>query len=199
LKVLFLTNNDITAPLADWLRDQAGVEVVLYSEKLAAQYIEGLSPDMVISYNYRYIISEDVINSMNHRIINLHISMLPYNRGAHPNLWSFLNNTPKGVTIHLVDKGIDTGDILLQKEVCLDEQRETLETSYKHLHNEIQQLFIDNWDDIRCFRVPSKKQPKEGSANSQKESVKIIEAFGDEVFTTPIYRLKEKLKELCLI
>ena len=199
MKVLFLTNNDITAPLVGWLQDQAEVDVVLLLEKLTAKHIESLSPDMAISYNYRYLISEDLINSMNHRVINLHISLLPHNRGSHPNLWSFLHNTPKGVTIHLVDKGLDTGDILLQKEVCLDEQRETLATSYNRLHNEIQQLFIDNWDDIRCFRALPQKQPKGGSMNSQKNSMRIIEAFGDDVFNTPIYRFKQKLKELCLI
>ena len=51
------------------------------------------------------------------KIINLHIGYLPYNRGAHPNFWSFMDNTPTGVTIHEIDKNIDTGKIIYQKIV----------------------------------------------------------------------------------
>ena len=70
--------------------------------------------DHVISFGYKHIIKENIINACKNKIINLHISYLPYNKGANPNFWSFLDNTPKGVTIHYIDKGIDTGDILLQ-------------------------------------------------------------------------------------
>ena len=38
-------------------------------------------------------------------------------QGAHPNFWSFYDNTPSGVTIHLIDAGIDTGDVLYQKKL----------------------------------------------------------------------------------
>ena len=48
------------------------------------------------------------------------MSYLPYNRGAHPNFWSFVNNTVKGVTIHEIDQGIDTGKIILQKSIKFD-------------------------------------------------------------------------------
>ena len=199
MTVLFLTNNDITTPLVEWLKRKAGEEVVLWSEKLTLQYVENLNPEIAISYNYRYIISEDIVSFMRGKITNLHISLLPHNRGAHPNLWSFLNNTPKGVTIHLIDKGIDTGDILLQKEVTLDEHSETLESSYKRLHHEIQQLFIANWDKIKNFQIPPKSQPEGGSLNYLKASVKVMQIFGDKVFSTPIYELKQKLKRLEII
>ncbi|MHC4395565.1 MAG: formyltransferase family protein [Planctomycetota bacterium] len=199
MTVLFLTNNNITTPLAKWLKHEAGEEVILCSEKLTLQYVENLNPELAISYNYRYIISEDIVSFMEGKIINLHISLLPHNRGAHPNLWSFINNTPKGVTIHLIDKGIDTGDILLQKGVALDEHSETLESSYKCLHHEIQRLFIANWDKIKNFQIPPKLQSEGGSLNYVKDSAKIMEIFGDKVFSTPIYELKQKLKELEIV
>lgn len=49
--------------------------------------------------------------------INLHISYLPYNREAHLNLWSFVDNTPKGVSIHKVNEGIDKGGIIVRKKI----------------------------------------------------------------------------------
>ena len=72
--------------------------------------------DWVVSYGYSHIIKQDMIDKAKNPIINLHISYLPFNKGADPNFWSWLENTLKGVTIHQIDKGIDTGDILIQKE-----------------------------------------------------------------------------------
>ena len=60
-------------------------------------------------------------------------------------MWSFLEDTPKGVTIHYIDEGIDTGDIIVQKEVFIDEDKETLKSSYEILNKEIQALFKENW------------------------------------------------------
>lgn len=98
-----------------------------------------------------------MINLFNGNAINLHISYLPYNRGADPNFWSFVENSKKGVTIHLLDKGLDTGDIIVQKEIKFDKD-ETLASSYKKLNLEIQNLFIKNWDLIKTKSYTPKKQ-----------------------------------------
>lgn len=199
MKVLFLTNNEITKPLIEWLEQHAKEEVVLCSEKLTLSCVKHLNPYILISYNCEHIITEDIINLMNGRIINLHISLLPWNRGAEPNLWSFLEGTPKGVTIHLVDKGIDTGDILLQKEIRLNERTETLESSYKKLHNEIQKLFIANWDGIKNFKISPEPQLGKGSFHYQKDSANIKSALGEQLWFIPIYELKQRLKDTSLI
>ena len=73
--------------------------------------------DFIISYGYRHILKKDILDKFPNMAINLHISLLPWNRGADPNLWSFLEDSPKGVTIHYLDYGIDTGDILAQQKV----------------------------------------------------------------------------------
>ena len=81
--------------------------------------------DFVVSYGYRHILKGDLINSSDCPIFNLHISYLPYNRGAHPNFWSFYDNTPAGVTIHLIDEGVDTGPIVSQKYVYFNKNDDT--------------------------------------------------------------------------
>lgn len=199
MKVLFLTNNEVTKPLVEWLERHAKEEVVLCSGKLTLPYIKNLSPYILISYNYRHIITEEIINLVNGRVINLHISLLPWNRGSDPNLWSFLEDTPKGVTIHLVDKGVDTGDILLQREIGLDEHVETLQSSYKKLHDEIQKLFIANWDKIKNFEISPKPQLGKRSFHYLKDSVNIKSAFGEQLWSIPIYELKQKLKDASLV
>jgi methionyl-tRNA formyltransferase len=77
-------------------------------------------------------------------IFNLHISYLPYNRGAHPNFWSFYDNTPSGVTIHLIDEGIDTGPIIYQKYINFNIDEKTFILTYFRLIKEIEDLFISN-------------------------------------------------------
>ena len=72
--------------------------------------------DLIISFGYKYIIPNEIIVA-SCPIVNLHISYLPFNRGSHPNFWSHFDDTPSGVTIHLIDEGIDTGPYLFQKRV----------------------------------------------------------------------------------
>ena len=71
--------------------------------------------DLIISFGYKFLIKKYFLEKSKCPIINIHISYLPYNKGYHPNFWAFFENTPSGVTIHLVDEGIDTGPILFQK------------------------------------------------------------------------------------
>ena len=69
-----------------------------------------------MSFGYRKIIHNKILKKLHKPIVNLHISYLPYNRGSHPAFWAFLDRTPSGVTIHELDKGIDTGKIIFQKK-----------------------------------------------------------------------------------
>src|SRR4051812_27787613 len=64
--------------------------------------------DFLVSYGYRHIIGADILAQFPRRAVNLHISYLPWNRGSDPNLWSLLDGTPTGVTIHYLEAGIDT-------------------------------------------------------------------------------------------
>lgn len=196
MKVIFLTNNEISNNLVNWLIYDAAENVVVIGEVLSDKTIELHEPDLIISYNYRYIIKEDVIRLMPNKIINLHISLLPWNRGAHPNLWSFLEDTPKGVTIHVIDAGIDTGDILLQKEVLIEEAKETLKSSYNILHQEIQQLFKYSWNKMRKFEITPRPQPFGGSVHYKKDFERIRHLFQDEGWDIPIIELKRKYENL---
>lgn len=124
--------------------------------------------DWVVSYGYSHIIKQDIINKVKNPIINLHISYLPFNRGADPNFWSWFENTPKGVTIHQIDQGIDTGNILIQKEINFKGD-ETLSSSYEILKNEIEFLFIENFDNITQGIIFPKKQNGKGTFHLKKD------------------------------
>src|SRR5262249_23135590 len=52
--------------------------------------------------------------------VNTHPSLLPYGRGKHYNFWSIVDRVPFGVSLHMVDEGVDSGDIVAQTEIPYD-------------------------------------------------------------------------------
>lgn len=132
-----------------------GDEVIQTIEPLTDEILEGI--DFIISYGYRHIIKKPILDKFKGRAINLHIGYLPWNRGADPNLWSFLEDTPKGVTIHYLDEGIDTGDIIARGFIDYDDN-DTLRTTYQKLSEKIETLFREYWLLIRIVRAKSLPQ-----------------------------------------
>ena len=174
--ILFLTNNENTAPLYEWLLSH-GEPVHRIQNKITLQMIEQLKPSFLISFNYRYLISKEILEYMQGRVINLHTSYLPYNRGSSPNFFSFLDDTPKGVTIHLMSEGLDQGDILCQKELSFDETKETFATTYEKLNTEMTALFCENWEKIKTGGILPRKQQGTGTYHRMKELEEIREQF----------------------
>jgi methionyl-tRNA formyltransferase len=76
------------------------------------------------------------------------------------------------VTIHYVDHGIDTGDIIVQKEVAFQPE-ETLKSSYRKLSVALEQLFMQTWPDIRAGNLKAKPQPAGGSFHRLKDRLAI--------------------------
>ena len=148
--------------------------------------------DFIISYGYQHILKEDVLDKFSNKAINLHISLLPWNRGADPNLWSFLEDTPKGVTIHYIDYGIDTGDILAQQEVDYMPE-DTLRTSYERLSKTIEELFRKVWPNIRSGNQKLISQPKEGTYHRLSERA-AFEYLFTKGWATPVADLIGKAK-----
>ena len=169
--------------LVDYLKS-TGDEVVTYESpiKKDSHILSGV--DFIISYGYRHIIKKDVLKMFPKRVINLHISLLPWNRGTDPNLWSFLDNTLKGVTVHYIDSGIDTGEILAQKEITFD-ANETLRTSYDKLSCTIEHLFKEVWPEIREGCHKSFAQPAGGSCH-RKRNIASVEHLLKQGWDTPV-------------
>ena len=177
--VLFLSNNENTNPLYEWLKEKEPY-VCHVSEKLTIDMIKDLEPSFVVSFNYRHIIPAEITEYLKGRIVNLHISYLPFNRGSAPNFFSFYENSPKGVTIHVLDAGLDTGDILCQKEVVMDEENMSFADAYDLLISEITGLFKQNWEELKNGKIVPVKQCGTGSSHTVKDFKRII---GDRDFS----------------
>jgi folate-dependent phosphoribosylglycinamide formyltransferase PurN len=73
----------------------------------------------IVIVNGTRIISKKVLDSTNAVFINMHTGITPKYRGVHGGYWALVNNDKEhsGVTVHLVDKGIDTGGVLAQEKI----------------------------------------------------------------------------------
>ena len=194
--ILFATNNENTEGLYRWLAEREE-KVYRIENKLTAEMIKALEPSFVISFNYRHLIPEEVLELLPGRVINLHTSFLPYNRGSAPNFFSFLENTPKGVTIHRMDSGLDTGDILCQKELFFDEKKETFATTYDKLLEEMKTLFQENWQAIKDGSLMPVKQVGEGTYHRMRE-LEAVRAQVPFTWNDRISDFKKRYQESCL-
>ena len=172
------------SPLLAWLRSK-NETVIQTDKKLTMDFIDRNQITFLISYNYQYIIKKHILDKLPNKAINLHISYLPWNRGADPNFWSFIDNTPKGVTIHYLDKGIDTGDIICQKELVFNLSEATLASTYQQLQSEIQELFKQSWDSIKLEKCPRIKQSGKGSFHNQEDKLRFSYLLTDG-WNTPV-------------
>ena len=132
------------------------------------------SCEAAISFGYRHVLKPDILRKFKRPVVNLHIAFLPYNRGADPNLWSFLEKTPSGVTIHEMDKEIDTGPILVQKKVEHDLQKDTLSTSYDRLFQEICRLFFREFPALLAGKHKATEQSSGGSFHRLRDKEKYL-------------------------
>lgn len=76
--------------------------------------------NILFSINYLYIIEKNLFNFPELISLNIHGSLLPRYRGRCPHIWSIINGEDHvGITIHQIDEGCDTGDILIQEKIEL--------------------------------------------------------------------------------
>ncbi len=193
MKVLFFGNNRI-APLIAQVICAAGDEIVgvvlhpegrrRYGDEIvracgaaAPQFdgsqltrpdmltaISALNADIGVSALFGYILREPLLKALKHGVLNIHPAFLPFNRGANPNVWSIIEGTPAGVTLHWIDKEVDTGAIVAQVEVAV-EPIDTGATLYSKLEQAGVDLFKREWPRIRRGELSGDTQPAGGTSH----------------------------------
>jgi len=145
--------------------------------------------DFAVSFGYRHLIGKAVLAGPA-PIINLHMAYLPWNRGAHPNFWSFYDGTASGVSIHLIDAGVDTGPVLYQRYVNFGSDETTFSLTYKRLVREIEELFVANIDEIIAQRYTPRAQRRNGTYHRAADLPKEFAGWDAEI-ESEIRRLDE--------
>ena len=137
-KIIFLGYRKSRTSLISFLRKKKNIVYEFGNKIIKTNDVE--KADLIISFGYKHIINQNILNIVKRPIINLHISYLPFNRGSHPVFWSFVENTPKGVSIHEIDKEIDLGNIIFRKKYIFKKKNLTFQEAYLMLICEIEKL-----------------------------------------------------------
>ena len=117
MKILYFTNKDTKdCEIIPNIIKKYGDDVVITTKRIDLNFIIFNKINFIVSDRSRFLIKSDVIDFLPKKIINLHSSFLPWNRGDNPIYWSIKERTPHGVTIHYIDESIDTGDIIIQTQ-----------------------------------------------------------------------------------
>jgi methionyl-tRNA formyltransferase len=92
------------------------------------ELLRGLNPDAMVVVGYGKIIPQAIIDIPRYGIVNVHASLLPRYRGAAPVQWAIARGeTVTGVTTMRIDAGLDTGDILMQRETAIGPEETAVE------------------------------------------------------------------------
>ncbi len=143
-----------------------GVPVVRATGKAPelAEFVRRCAPDLLWIADFRYLLPGDVVALAKHGAINLHPSLLPAYRGRASINWAILRGeTEFGLTAHVVDEGMDTGDIVGQRAYRLDRTQDvgdalaTLYPIYEDLTGEVLR-------DFQSQRVRRRAQPPAGAS-----------------------------------
>ncbi|MFA5089306.1 MAG: formyltransferase family protein [Candidatus Omnitrophota bacterium] len=186
-----LISGIVPSPLAA-LVQKPKTHILETEQPFDVDFLKKNSIDFVISYRYRHRIRKPVIDYMKGNIINLHISYLPFNRGADPNLWSFLEDSAKGCSIHFIDEGIDTGDLIVRRRIEFEAEGETLASTYLKLNQEVIRLFDREWPKILAGKSGRMKQPAGGTSHKLADRKCFEHLLSAKGWETPVNELKGK-------
>lgn len=182
MRVLFLSSELVNTSLPAFIASH-GHEV----EREHEPRTDLAGYDLVVSFGYRHLLRAPALTSAKRPPVNLHISYLPYNRGAHPLFWASYESTPVGVTIHEIDEGVDTGPIIAQQLVPMAEG-ETFATGYAKIMEAIQMLFVGIWPAVEAGTYTATAQPAGGTVHRVRD---LPEGFAwDDAIEPTVARLK---------
>jgi methionyl-tRNA formyltransferase len=130
--------------------------------------VRNISPDYIFSTYYRQILPKSLLSTAKFSSINIHPSLLPYYRGPVPTAWTIENGEKYfGITIHLMDEGIDTGDILVQEKYSILENETGFEL-YSRGMKLGYELLKNNFSEIINNKITPKPQIGIGSYYGKK-------------------------------
>ena len=140
-----------------------------FREPEGVELLRDLQLDYIVGIHFPYIVPESVLEVSGRGFLNLHPAYLPFDRGWHTASWAILEGTAAGATLHFMDKGLDTGDIILQKQLQVSED-DTADTLYRKLKLLELEVFRAAWPQIQCGEPTRTKQnPNAGTLHKRKD------------------------------
>lgn len=214
MKILYLGNNLLGFNIFTWLKSQkeeiVGMVIhpeenqkyvtpllekcqltedkIFYANDLqndrTIEKIKSLQADIGVSILFDYILSDKFLSLFPKGCINLHPSFLPYNRGQFPNVWSIIDKTPAGSSIHYMSPKVDAGDLIAQTHTEV-KSYDTGKTLYQKLMTDSEDLFKVTWPSIKDGSAPRLPQLNltSGTHHKKKDVNKIDRIYLNEKYT----------------
>ena len=194
MNVLYYTNSDRIADtqITNIIKSYDD-NVYVHTERVELDIIKKYKIDFIVSDRSRFLIKKNILDQFQNKIINIHPSFLPWGRGYYPNYWCIKRNLPFGTTIHFIDEGIDTGNIISQIRLT-PSKNDTLRTSYERLRSGSIYLFEITWREIKSGILNSFKQElNQGSLHYKNDFKDVLDSLSLG-WDTPIKDINNNFK-----
>lgn len=175
--LLVVVRNDHKDPELIKIANENNIQYTWHKNVNSDEFIDklkGLKPNLGVSMSFNQIFKESTLSFFPQGIINCHAGKLPNYRGRNILNWALINDEQEvGVTCHYVDKGIDTGDIILQKTFPItdsDDYSTLLDKAIKLCP----EVLVESVHSIKNNAVNRIQQPQIGSYFIQRKN-------GDEI------------------
>ena len=178
---------------------------VFFPEELTESKIQELNPELIIVVGYRKIFPQEILGIPELGVVGIHASLLPHLRGQAPLNWSIILNDKKtGATLFKMDKGIDTGNIIAQKEIPIKIEDTIVDIKEKISEISVE-MISENLEKVLQRKCKMKVQPKNGTYGSARipqdgkinwndKSLKIYNLIRASEITYPAYTIFESKK-----
>jgi methionyl-tRNA formyltransferase len=115
------------------------------------EWISSLQPDAIFCFGWSRLIKEPLLSVSRIGVIGFHPTMLPANRGRHPIIWALVLGLERtGTTFFLMDRGVDTGPVISQREIVINESYDAgtlydrvAETAVSQIDEIVKEISVD--------------------------------------------------------
>lgn len=153
--------NKMTPPPIKILAEQYQIPVYQPIKVKSGEWVNQirlLNPDAIVVVAYGQLLSQEILDIPKFGCVNVHASLLPKLRGAAPINWAIAQGYAKsGITTMLMNAGLDTGDMLLKKEVVISEDM-TAETLHDALAQMGPKLLMETLSGLEAGIITPEKQ-----------------------------------------
>jgi len=113
------------------------------NSKDSINWIDSKKPDIIFCFGWSWLIKKNILELAPLGVVGFHPTALPENRGRHPIIWALVLGLKKTAsTFFFMDEGVDTGDIISQKEVLISDQYDARDLYLKIIEVALKQIEI---------------------------------------------------------
>jgi len=149
-----------------------------------------LNADIGFSALFGHILKPQMLSLFPRGVVNVHPGYLPYNRGRNAQVWSIVEHTPSGATLHYMNEGVDTGPIIERLEVPVRPD-DTGGSLRARLYQACVEVTRRGWPSVVAGVPPTPQDPAEGTSHLAREIHRI-----DRIDLDATYRAGDLIDKL---